>query len=624
MKRLGKHDNRGFTLVELVVVAAILAIVGGAVAGFLAISTRSYRSVSSEVDLQTEAQVAMNQFKTLLMNAEAGVNFSEDEICIYNEKSRYVITWDEDAQRLYYKEEARKKDADSGKYTTEFEESEEDGSLFAEYVDGFSAAVNTSEKAVIVRISLHFTKGDSSYRTNEDVSLRNTVRINEEISSIYDGEASDTVAATYTGIKGSLGTMNFSDETTADAYSVTLSGSEVTIPLSVTILGNGFPSQEYTAVFVDANGNEMQQTSAGSSAGVGSVVIADAETASSLTLKVASKIAPSVSCTIAIDITKTETTPEQPSTPDQPSTEQPSTPEQPTTPEQPSTGDSKLYLSGDTTVNRGGEVRITAKDSLESDAKEYGADEVTWSVSVNNNGSGVTINAGLIKVPKNLDYNTAYTITVTATLKNTKESKTFEVQVPKVSVQYATTKNGTYTDDYVVPMTNLQNGSSITIYYEVTGIEGGSLSEFSWNNYNEIFNENISIDSEKIIIKKSVLKISDQWNTYEINSYWMCGTPSVDGIAIYASVLEANNNTSNISIEGNSYYIPVIETNGWTKLGDTDYWYQISYVTVVVNDYYSYETYKLVVSKNRDLQSGISYKPDYNGLKSPWNTFNFN
>jgi hypothetical protein len=89
-------------------------------------------------------------------------------------------------------------------------------------------------------------------------------------------------------------------------------------------------------------------------------------------------------------------------------------------------------------------------------------------------------------------------------------------------------------------------------------------------------------------------------------------------------VLEANNNTSNISIEGNSYYIPVIETNGWTKLGDTDYWYQISYVTVVVNDYYSYETYKLVVSKNKDLQSGISYKPDYNNLKSPWNTFNFN
>jgi hypothetical protein len=249
---------------------------------------------------------------------------------------------------------------------------------------------------------------------------------------------------------------------------------------------------------------------------------------------------------------------------------------------------------------------------------------VTWSVSVNNNGSGVTINAGLIKVSKNLDYNTAYTITVTATLKETKESKTFEVQVPKVSVQYATTENGTYTDDYVVPMTNLKNENSITIYYKVTGIEGGSLTGFSWSNYTEVFNQNISIYSKEIIMKKSVLKISDQWNTYEINSYWLNGTPSVDGIALTASVLEANNNTSNVSIEGNSYYIPVIETNGWTQLGDTDYWYQISYVTVVVNDYYSYETYKLIVSENKDSQSGISYKPDYNGLKSPWNTFDFN
>jgi hypothetical protein len=126
-------------------------------------------------------------------------------------------------------------------------------------------------------------------------------------------------------------------------------------------------------------------------------------------------------------------------------------------------------------------------------------------------------------------------------------------------------------------------------------------------------------------MEKSLMVIEhNEWYIEHVTSYWLSGTPYVDEIAINTSVLEANNNTSNVSVDGNSYYIPVIETNGWTKLGDSDYWYQVSYVTVIVNDYYSYETYKLVVSKDENLQSGISYKPDYNGLKSPWNTFDFN
>jgi hypothetical protein len=192
-------------------------------------------------------------------------------------------------------------------------------------------------------------------------------------------------------------------------------------------------------------------------------------------------------------------------------------------------------------------------------------------------------------------------------------------------VQYAATINGTYTDNYVVPMTNIQNGSSITIYYKLTGIEGGSLTGFSWNAYTEAFNQHLSFNNNEITMEKSLMVIEhNEWYIEHVTSYWLSGTPYVDEIAIHTSVLEANNNTSNVSVDGNSYYIPVIETNGWTKLGDSDYWYQVSYVTVIVNDYYSYETYKLVVSKDENLQSGISYKPDYNGLKSPWNTFDFN
>jgi prepilin-type N-terminal cleavage/methylation domain-containing protein len=572
MKRLRKHDNRGFTLVELVVVTAILAIVGGAVAGFLAISTRSYKSVSNEVDLQTEAQVAMNQFQTLLMNAEAGVNFSEKTIEIYNTQSRYVITWDEDAQRLYYKEEARKKDEGSGAYTTEFQATEGAGSLFAEYVDDFSASVNTVEKTIVVNISLHFTKGERSYQASEDISLRNTVPVNKDVSTIYDGAQDNAASTTYDEIKVSLGNMSFPQEPT-EAYSVSLSGADVTIPLSVTIIGTGFPSQEYTCTFVDSEGTKMQKTPSGSSAAVGSIVISGKETASTLTLLVASKIDPTVRCTIAINITNTETT----------------------------TGNG-LYLSGETTVNRGGQVTIYAKDSQESDAKEYSANEVTWSVSEEYRNIGVEINAGVLTVPNNLDYNTAYTITVTATLNKTNESKTFEVQVPKVSVGFSTEVNGYYQGWYELSIAYKKLGESALVYYQVTGVENGKIS-FQWSNsvgtdLTGEFSKTVSILGDNTI---TFTKTDGTFSGRSYNSIfkYMIGTPSVEGQVISSCRININNTpTNNVDIGGNgynlNYYIPIEETDGRVKLEDTDYWYQVTYVTIY-DPWSPYSYYKLTL-----------------------------
>jgi prepilin-type N-terminal cleavage/methylation domain-containing protein len=598
MRRRRKHDNRGFTLVELVVVTAILAIVGAAVAGFLAVSTRSYKSVSSEVDLQTEAQVAMNQFQTLLMNAEAGVNFSEKTIEIYNAKSRYVITWDEDAQRLYYKEEARKVDAVSGAYTTEFEELEGEGSLFAEYVDDFSATVNTSGKTIIVNISLHFTRGDRSYQASEDISLRNTVLINEELSTIYDGELSGAATVTYSGITVSLGNMSFSNETQG-AYSVSLEGADVTIPLSVTILGHGFPSQEYTCTFVDGDGTEMQSTSAGSSVGAGNVVIAASETASSLTLKVASKIAPSINCTVAINIAKTETAPEE--TP----TENPG-----------------LYLSCNATVTRGSSVQILAKKYNTDTSECYSPNEVHWSVDVYSNssdGSRVSISQnGILTVPKDLDYNNGFSIVVRAyVIADPSLSANWEKWIPTVSVGFSTDVNGYYNGWYELSLAYMKSGESVSVYYQVTGVENGVITGFQWKNKDgtnltEEFSQTVSIQGDNTI---TFTKTDGTFSGRSYNSIFkfMTGTPIVDGQVISSSGININNTpVSNVDIGGNgydyNYYIPVAETNGWVKLEDTDYWYQVSYVTIVYNEWYSESYYQLIVSEDPNANSKIYYK----------------
>lgn len=62
-------NPKGYSLIELIVVVAILAIVGTAVFGFFLTSSRLYKNDSDEVNLQYESQLAVNQLENLLIDA---------------------------------------------------------------------------------------------------------------------------------------------------------------------------------------------------------------------------------------------------------------------------------------------------------------------------------------------------------------------------------------------------------------------------------------------------------------------------------------------------------------------------------------------------------------------------
>ncbi len=70
-----KSNNKGFSLVELIIAVGMFTIVGAMIVSFVAISTRTYTNISSEIDVQQEAQLTMNQIKDLVIDTNRAVAY---------------------------------------------------------------------------------------------------------------------------------------------------------------------------------------------------------------------------------------------------------------------------------------------------------------------------------------------------------------------------------------------------------------------------------------------------------------------------------------------------------------------------------------------------------------------
>lgn len=66
-----RQDNRGFTLVELIIAMTISVLILGAATIFISSSLRSYTTASNTIDLQMESQIAVEQLSTWIMEGNA-------------------------------------------------------------------------------------------------------------------------------------------------------------------------------------------------------------------------------------------------------------------------------------------------------------------------------------------------------------------------------------------------------------------------------------------------------------------------------------------------------------------------------------------------------------------------
>lgn len=67
--KLSWKDNRGYTLVEMVITMAVMTIVAGVVAILMYNGSKSYTSAKSELDLQMESQTLLAQLNTMIMES---------------------------------------------------------------------------------------------------------------------------------------------------------------------------------------------------------------------------------------------------------------------------------------------------------------------------------------------------------------------------------------------------------------------------------------------------------------------------------------------------------------------------------------------------------------------------
>ena len=153
-----RKNNRGFTLVELIVSTAILSIVAVAASAFMVAGTRTYSSVNYTVRLQYEAQIAMAQLQEYTVDCTDGIAWDGSTLYIVNGTDVHLFKFESAAQTLSYAKTVRADELNVTSYD-----------LAAEHITDMD--VNLSEGQA--EITLQMQRNDKTYSATQLIAMRN-------------------------------------------------------------------------------------------------------------------------------------------------------------------------------------------------------------------------------------------------------------------------------------------------------------------------------------------------------------------------------------------------------------------------------------------------------------------
>lgn len=211
-KRLKRKNNKGFSLVELIISFAILALLALGVFGIMSASSRLFTFVDKDVNVQYKSQTAMAQFQQYFMGCSKGITVYDYEsnhaIYFADNTGFYAFFYDTTAENPEHKEEDKvwfkKVDYADAAADTDSLSGYSGYSLFCSDVSDFNIEVfSTVDDGVKIAQSVKITltvsdDNGKEYETSQLFSFRaKPVYIDVPVDE--DSTIVDTLVSTLTG-----------------------------------------------------------------------------------------------------------------------------------------------------------------------------------------------------------------------------------------------------------------------------------------------------------------------------------------------------------------------------------------------------------------------------------------
>lgn len=168
-----KLNNKGVTLVELVVTMAVLGIVTVAIQGFIRTSAKINANVIPNVKMQYESQIVMANVQKHLINANKNVFFEDGRLLMISENDNEedvasFLVFNETDNSLYYGENT----VQAGRRTTVnvYKLAENITDFTIDFTESVDDGVTKGTQADII---LKMDRNGKEYEGEMSVSLRN-------------------------------------------------------------------------------------------------------------------------------------------------------------------------------------------------------------------------------------------------------------------------------------------------------------------------------------------------------------------------------------------------------------------------------------------------------------------
>lgn len=180
-------NNRGMTLVELLIAAAMSAVIVAAATIFIGNAHKSYQNASESVNLQMESQILMEQLGTWIMEGNR-VDVEGSVLTIYDIPRRITtplpagvsyddrvvkrVIWIADG-KLYMKVFAGIADPDTDTSSVGAADALEENCIGL-YVTGFTPSIDEADPAK-VNLKLELEQGNQKYKVENEIIVRNEI-----------------------------------------------------------------------------------------------------------------------------------------------------------------------------------------------------------------------------------------------------------------------------------------------------------------------------------------------------------------------------------------------------------------------------------------------------------------